>query len=254
MTTPGSNGFLQNFEAPDLWDLMNQWVYRSGAALYDQLLQDQMEEFKAKSDQFELDFTKALESIEADIQNGETNVQRTIVIPVDIETDGTVDIEYVLDVNHKVNISVNQTLTAQYEQEVEVITNEVTWSNDPVSNYSRSINLPDDGDEYRLALFDNDELTGFRKREGFSPNFEQLEAVEGEGSVALSPETFEGDGSRVTFTILDADRALVDSFGKGGSDYALYNVTDDTFGGFEGSAGTGRNITIVEPEPIAVIW
>ena len=229
---------------------MNQWVYRSGAALYDNLLRDQMEDFKAKSDQFELDMFQALEAIEAAVQSGETSVQRTVVIPVDIETEVTVDIDYVLDVTHKVTFNVNQTLTAEYEQEVCLNVGDITWSDDPISNFSKSFDLPDDGDDYRLALFDNDELTGYRRREGKEPTLQDLEAVEGEGSVALSPEVFEGDGQRVTFTITDIDRAEVDSFGKGGSDYALYNQTDDSFGSFEGFAGTARNVTIVEPEPV----
>lgn len=246
-----TKSFIEQFEVPTLQELMDMYVYRSGGAVYDNILRNEMEAFKAAAPDLQLDFTKALEAIESEIQGGATSVQRTVVIPVDIETNIDVQIDYVLDINHKINISVNQTLTATYEQDVCVEFGEIAWEDDPITNFSKSFNLPDDGDSYRLALFDNDELTSFRRREGFDPSFADLEAVEGEGSVALSPEVFEGNGQRETFTITDVDRLMVDSFGKGGSDYALYNETDDLFGSFEGFAGTGRNITFVVPDPLA---
>lgn len=248
--TQETTSFIDQFEVPSLEELMNMYVYRSGAAVYDNLLQDQMEDFKGRAAEFELNFTEALEAIEAEIQGGATSVQRTVVIPVDIETNVDVQIDYVLDVTHKVNISVNQTLTAQYEQEVYLDVGGISWSDDPISNFSKTHDIPNDGDTWRLAMFDNDELTSFVRREGYSPNLEELTAIHGDGSVALSPESYTGDGSRVSFTITDADRAEVDTFGKAGSDYALYNQTDDSFGNFEGWAGSARNVTIVEPEPV----
>ena len=239
-----SSSFLDLFNPPTLEELMSMYQYRSGAGLYDNLLRSEMEEFVANAADFQLDFTKALQSIESAVQAGATSVQRTVVIPVDIETNVDIQIDYVLDINHTVSFTVNGTLTAEYGQEITLTAEDIDWSEDPITGFSRSMTVPNDGDEYKLALFDNDELTGFRRREGYDPTFADLEAVHGEGSVALSGESG-FDGEQVLFTISAADRAEVDSFGKGGSDWALYNVTDDTFGSHEGWAGTG-GITVAE--------
>lgn len=201
-STQGSTNFIQNFDVPDLWDLMNAYVYRSGGAMYEQLLQDQMEEFKANSAQFELDFTEALESIEAEIQGGATSVQRTIVVPIDIETNVDVQIDYVLDVTHKVNINVNQTLTATYEQEVEVTTNEIEWQDDPIANFDKWAHVAR-GEETRMAVHDTGAIDSYFSEFGEKPTVDQLTDYIGEAPAVSVNSTDEG--GRFTFKFADVD-------------------------------------------------
>ena len=243
-----SQSFIDQFEVPSLEELMNLYVYRSGAGLYDQLLRNEMESFDASA--FEVDYSKAIEKVEQAIERGDTSAEVTVVIPLDIETNVDVKINYVLDVTHKVNITVDQCVAFEYEQEVSLDVNPLTECLDPITGYEKSVTVPNDGDEYKLALFDNDELTSFRKREGREPSFTDLEAMHGEGSAALSPESG-FDGETTLFTISAPDRAEVDSFGKAGSDWALYNATDDTFGSHEGWAGTG-NIVVASVSEVLV--
>ena len=213
-----TQSFIEQFEVPSLQELMDMYVYRSGAALYDNLLQDQMEEFKAKSDQFELNFTEALESIEAEIQGGATSVQRTIVVPIDIETNVDVQIDYVLDVSHKVNINVNQTLTATYEQEVEVITNEIDFQDDPIANFDKWANVAR-GEETRMAVHDTGAIDSYFDEFGEKPTVDQLTEYTGE-TPAISVNSTD-EGGRFTFDFADVDVENV----REGNDYGGLTAT-----------------------------
>lgn len=231
-----STSFLDLFNPPTLEELMSMYQYRSGAGLYDNLLRSEMEEFVANAADFQLDFTEALQDIEAAVQAGATSVQRTIVIPVDIETNVDIQIDYVLDINHTVNFTVNGTLTAEYGQEITVTAEDIDWSEDSITGFSKWAYVPGDGaqgENYRLALHDTGAIDSFFDEFGHKPTVDQLTEFTGEAP-AISLNDNEGKKGPHTFDFGVEDVMDVrDGNAYGGLTATLFNEDDGLLDGYQ---------------------